>query len=622
MPSFEQKQRLLPTPKNPLEEIGSESNPVLQAVLTVAKDRDHFDAAGNLDLSNLRLRQGGLTYVVNQRTESNPTIERTPVGGRPWRPSKIAPTSDFSQIGTKQTMPRLVDNPKSVVDLDVYDSSNNLIAKRSFDGSGIYDTERRDRKEFVEKWPDGLGEFLLFLGSHAPDDVRNHREETAVRLGHHLPPYLEDWPDNSHLPRGPIIAIGWGKTNKAPAEINQADRKDIDIPLKANEDILDQIFRNREHLSIPGNSLLGLTLMVGGRKLQITQDELLNSPNPYAPDPPDSKITRIWEITEYEYDANGQPSEQVRRVYRNDSLRDLLNKGGFRYSHWEIPKEVLRNTARMNAKAAIIGKLALRPHIRLDEPPSSWGTKAKFEFARLPGMGFRKISIDESFEFLCSPDIYTDEQVRTKAGQLKLDKRPEDISAAKSLRRLVQRFGTIKIRKAAEQLRGDYVKAARMLGLAVPREKTSLSWALRYIAKRNYMARWDWGEARSRGQRREIVDYEIGLSFLDEALKPALDADKDNYVNEKGFVESVLKAKLGLQENKKLTRNLQEFVEPEVKQILDKLSPQLLATLEKSFDPKTNKVPEHISDDKDALKAVDRATLVHLGRLLRRQLLQ
>ena len=607
----------LPSTGRP-EAYGPDPNaPLTQAVAALARERGELDAAGRVDLSGLVVKQGDLTYMVNQRVLTNQVTKtrvagkRLGVAGRRVRPLRPAEAPHFHRgILRRQREEYTVEEQTSVIDLNVVDANGNLVSVTSFDGSKIDAYERGKKADFLEEWPDGTGEFLLFLASHGPKPEREFRENWASRSGFQLAEYLRPEGDNMTLPRGPVQAIGWGpKPDRPPAELPPNRRQTIGLPsMDGVDNVLERVIEYREHLNLPDDSLVGLTFMEGTHKLQITGDRLL-----LAFEGQGRRWVRIWQITEY--DEHGRPIKQQK--VRDAAMSGLLNKRQkmqpdkslYTDFHWEISNKTFGQAlhAEQRERAVTAG-----PH---------------------------KLTIDEACEVLSHPDLYDDETVRQKAAELKAD--PRQYRVALSLRGTVAKYGTARVSRVAEGMQEAYAQALGRLGLPAPAEENaSLSWTLRAVAEERYwMHHPDLAEEKRRTddfgikvgdpmlvgpeglrKRREIVDYQVGLTFIESILKPGRGRRPVEDVDRGGFVETKEKAELVFHANQELVDRLESFVKPKIGAAIGKFSNQLLHDLHDSFKPTSDEVPASISDiDPKILSKLDRAEVVELGRLLRRQ---
>lgn len=642
------EQALTGGPENPIE-AREKAQPVSGPVMQwVRANGGVINEAGDLDLSNVVLTQvnrdehgevtNELTYLLNQRVVADEETKYKEGTERTWSIPKAGSAHLLEEFGRKEKVPKKDVKKQSVVDLDVLDSEGRIICKASFDSQT---------------------EFLAFLDSHDDLPARQKREKWAQKHGFGIPHYLIQQSGritrgktvvrNSSLPRGSITGIGWGpKRPEVAAELDETDRRRFEIPEgEKDEDKFERVSRRREEIGIPGKSLVGLTLKKDGRILQVNWEGLVHTPEAKGKeitrleDLDNGDATRTWQITEYEeYEEGGithrRSVKQKSSIYSDNELRFLLNGDDVSDIHFEYPEDVIHATRA----ARKLGRMAAVA-IRVDTPPADWSPKKKLEFATRPGLEFRRIALEDAFEFLASPDVCSEKEVEAKVKELKSNR--GEVRIAKRLQKIITEYGTTRVSQLAEQLKDEYIESANLLGLDVSREKASISWALREIAEQWFTHRRstiapdkiekgrrtdEFGikagnplshkSSEARRKRVEIVDYQTGLAFLSEILKASVGGKQVKVISKEGLIELKNKPQLMIRPDSKRLKKLHELVEPEVKSMTTEISDLLTEVMKDTYPFKTGEVPEKLSLNMETLRQLSRADVTRLGRLLRR----
>lgn len=534
--NFAEAKRLLPPMADPLETLSPGNTPISPEVRALAQQRGQLDAAGNLDLSGLRLQQDdveqgvfGYTYVVNQhvevaghtyraggqRVETIPEQEIVPGEERQWKLRHEGGISILHELGRRMPVARRPANPRriSVIELDVYDPFDRLISKTFYQG---------------------LDQFMALLDSRV-EKGRRKKEADEAKRGFYVPAYMRTHANNAPLPYGPIKVTGWGKAApKPPAERPAEETVTVPFPLnKWDGDILGQAFREKEKMALPDDSLVGLTITkiedtpvskddldwlssdnkIRRRNIQVTDDFLVYPPMPGGPE-----MIRAFVVREYE---DGRQLERIRRVYGVEDLEKLL----------DAP---VTNRGELDALLAS-GDFA--------------GLRKK-----------RGAIVDAHWEIPIDAYRKADGTLTSQAG----------ISTSK--------------RQQADRLNKEYAYAANMLGLSsAPTGRAGSNRMLAEINRHGY-------------EHHELVDYRIGLSFIRRAIRQRVE---QRPVTANGRDVIGVKKQVTLTLDKKMLARIQNFVKPEVEEIVDRV----IDGEQRSEEPR-------------------RSDLAYLGRLLRRQIIK
>lgn len=543
-------------------------------------------------------------------------------------------------------------HPRSVVDLQVYDSGGQLIALDSFKGQRISTEEKKlfgpdtgghghggghgggHGHSFLEQWPDGTGEFLLFMAHHEPAAIAAARQRRSVRSSHSKRTYLEKKHDNKDFSHEPIMSLGWDRKIPA-AELPAADRRHTKIAVtlpenRTDKSILSQVMEHREKLPLREVTLNGLTFDVGGiggRTYQVTGD-LIKEKLVHGPTRAENRQERMLFVTEYAI-VNGPIGPvrvpATRHKVSLAQLEDMLNQrspadrtqSAYTNLHWEIPR-----AAYWAGRADSMGRVASGPLVRI---PGAGTAREKFFQAESKRNGFDAISLQIAAQFLSSPEVFDEAEVMQRATALLAD--PAEAAIAQRLVDQIRLYGTARITALARELADQFTTVAAQLGLSVRDEQTSLSWALRQIAIRN-LARPKNRQIRQ--QKRAIVDNEIGLAFVDQVLRPRLDVKDTPRIGKRNTLKTDRKVKLGMAMDSQPLSKLMDFVSPEISTKLNQLfipvTKKALKRFVKGGHLKIKDVPERLSDEPELWKRLTRGSLQtefqNLGRLLRRQIQQ
>lgn len=618
--------------------------PQFQAITQLITSRGQLDAKGNPDLDGLMLQQqndpseaGSFSYVVEQRVVHE---------------DGHAGAHGHGHGGS---------NERSVVDLKVYDQTGELVSLQSFDGRGISDTERAfwtseaagghghghgghsgghgHDEGFLKDWPDGVGEFLLFLAGHgSPGSTlkgRQNHEKMVAQTLHNRSTYAKGLVGNMELPRGPITGATWNpQQHLAPHEMAPGTTALYPIgSVDPTKDTLTQVFKSREELHpLPGSSLIGLSFTskatgADRRIFQVTGDELMKR---HQSDENTYKTTRVWHVEEY--DAHG--NSMGKRELVDEQLAQFLNARGdsadesyFENFYWEVPK-----AARRNLMAQSLGKSAVGLAPKVPFLPSM-RPKQKIEEILTPGTN-PDLSLNDVAELLVGADITRAKAEVTRRATKFLDKK-KTRKIAKKLKDQIDTLDARRIVELAIDIRDTYLETAKELGLPVSGDRESFSWALIDIVEQDVAKP---GNRKIRQDKRKIVDFEIGVSLLDAILEPTLTGRQVDTVSGSGFVTSKIKATLGLgmPEPERTFKALQNFTSYEVQSLIAGLVnpsakgsktpslPESLQSVLKSLD--SDQLPKKLSDIPElhtVLTKPEFAPVVErIGRLLRRQIQQ
>lgn len=581
---FARENRILPPPGNPYEfkDLRPEV-PVSQAVWNFALSEERVDEAGNrslgrvdeagnLDLSGLVLEQAKqqdqgkgeayshFTYVVDQRVLTVQETVETKLEGRQWKTLKEGNATVFSNIGRPRTGLQQVDKKVSVVDLDVKDHHGRVVARIAFDG---------------------LEDFMAFLDSHEPQEDRDSRRADASKHGYHKPHHLMTEAGNKAVPLDPLntASLGWEEERpKTPTELDPASRQNISISLLGgSNDTWKRIIKDREQLeNVPGQSLVGLTInrvqfqepMPGKRqkvtrKLQVTGDSLL-----YEGTPGGAPFVRVWEVTEY--DEQDRPTDQKKRFYKDAELRELFDnkaKGAW-----------LDLTDKKRQDLA---------HKTVDELVDS-----------------------EEWEKVRDDTFYADPH-----WEIPKDTLIEARRATGRIRRQIEEAGgsppEALLASFTSDLVTEYQQAAEMLALrpsSAGNENPGQTFMHHVIHDEATLLRLLDGSPAAQVQRRQHIDYAIGLGFLKKVMpKPHLRPGEQVPVEQDGYLEVKTKPKTVYMPSPAPLEELQDFVKSDTVHTVHKIANHMNEALETA----PNSTPEP-----------DQSDVIRLGRLLRNQLAQ